>query len=87
MGLETKETEMPEDHAFLKFILPPKLFAAIESATREWAIVCPCGETQDLWDAGGVRFKGAGEPKQMMRCKACGKLTAHTVMKKTPKEA
>lgn len=74
---------MPAEHKFLRFILPAKAFATIEAGTRKWMIICPCGQEQDLWDAGGVRFMGAGKPKQMLRCQACGKITWHTVLKKT----
>ena len=78
---------MASEHKFLKFILPAKAFAAVEAGTRQWLIACPCGSEQDLWDAGGVRFKGAGRPKQMMRCQTCGKVTAHTVRKKNGEES
>ena len=77
---------MPAEHKFLKFILPAGAFAAVEAGTREWLIECRCGHRQDYWDAGGVRYKATGEPRQFRTCVKCGKTTWHKVRKKTDAE-
>ena len=53
--------EIHAQHRFLKKILPAKAFAAIKRGTQNWMTVCPCGEQQDFWEVGGVRYKACGE--------------------------
>ena len=77
---------MAAEHKFLKFILPAKAFAAVEAGTRQWLIECPCGHKRDYWEAGGVRFKAVGEPRQWSPCLQCGKWKWHKVRKKTEGE-
>ncbi len=77
---------VPAKHLFLKFILPERMFVAIKSGTRNWLIECPCGYKRDLWDAGGVRYKGFGEPRQLGKCARCGDVTWHKVRRKTDAE-
>ena len=77
---------MAAEHKFLKFILPAKAFAAVEAGTRQWLIECPCGHRRDYWEAGGVRYKAVGEPRQWTICPACGKGKWHKVRKKTEAE-
>lgn len=73
--------------SFLRFLLPAKAFDAVRTGTREWLMACPCGHTQDLWDAGGVRYMAAGEPRRLRSCPECGQATWHTIRKKTANEA
>jgi len=77
---------MPAEHRFLKFILPAKVFAAVREGTKQWLTECPCGHKQDLWDSGNVRYKAAGEPRQLGRCSVCGKITMQKIRKKTEAE-
>lgn len=77
---------MTENHPFLKFILPARAYAAVKAGSKQWLIECPCGHKVDLWDAGGVRYKACGEPKQLMRCRQCGKVTWHITRRKTDLE-
>jgi len=77
---------MPAEHRFLRFILPARAFAAVKAGTKLWLTECPCGHKRDVWDAGGVRYKAAGEPRQLARCPACGKATMHKIRKKTEEE-
>ena len=77
---------MPAKHRFLKFILPAKAFAAVRAGTKEWLAECPCGNKRDLWNAGGVRYKATGEPRQLGHCPACGKSTIQKIRKKTETE-
>ena len=77
---------MAAEHRFLKFILPAKAFAAVREETKEWLVECPCGHKRDVWDSGGVRYKAAGERKQLRFCPLCGKSTMHKIRKKTETE-
>ena len=77
---------MAAKHKFLKFVLTAKTFAAIRAETREWLIECKCGHKRDLWDAGGVRYRAAGEPREYYKCPRCGKRTWHKIRKKTDAE-
>jgi hypothetical protein len=73
----------PSKHRFLKLVLPSKAFAAIKGDTKKWLMECSCGYKQDYWDAGGVRYKAAGEPRRLGYCPACGKNTMQKIRKKT----
>ena len=77
---------MPAEHRFLKFILPARAFTAVEKGTRQWLIECKCGYKRDFWDAGGVRYKACGEPRQYVKCPQCGKSTWHKIRRKTQEE-
>ena len=77
---------MPAEHRFLRFILPAKAFAAVREGTKLWLAECPCGHKHDIWDAGGIRYKAAGEPRKLAHCPACGKATMHKIRKKTEEE-
>ena len=77
---------MPAKHRLLKFILPAKAFAAVKAGSREWLAECPCGHNRNVWDAGGVRYKAAGKPRQLAYCPACGKRTMHKIRKMTESE-
>lgn len=48
----------------------------MERESREWKMVCPCGRAISVWDAGGIRWKAAGNPVRLARCPRCG-LTWH----------
>jgi hypothetical protein len=74
------------EHRLLKFILPARAFEAVRVGTKLWLLECSCGHKQDYWDAGGVRYKAAGQPKRLTRCPACGRLGMHRVRKKTEAE-
>jgi hypothetical protein len=74
------------EHRFLKAIVPQRAFEAMRQGTRQWLIECKCGSKVDYWDAGGVRYKAAGEPRQLTPCAACGTVTWQKVRRKTPEE-
>jgi DNA-directed RNA polymerase subunit RPC12/RpoP len=76
----------PAKHSFLAFILPARAFAAVKAGTKQWLIECPCGHKQDYWDAGGVRYKGAGEPRRLGYCPSCGRNRMRKVRRKTESE-
>ncbi len=77
---------MPASHRFLRWILPAKAFAAVREGTKRWLLECPCGFRRDLWDAGGVRYMAAGEPRRLAWCPGCRKATWHRLRKKTETE-
>ncbi len=79
-------SQAPAEHRFLRFILPERAFEAVKAGTKQWLMACPCGHKRDVWDAGGVRYKAVGEPRQYNHCPACGKGTWHKVRKKTQEE-
>lgn len=70
----------------LRRVLPRRAFEAVRAGTKQWLMACPCGHRRDLWDTGGIRFLAAGEPRRLVRCPACGRLTAHVVRRKTAAE-
>lgn len=73
----------PAEHRFLRFVLPAKAFAAVKAGTKEWETACPCGHTQDYWDAGGVRAWASGTPTRLAFCPVCKKNTLQQVRLKT----
>lgn len=56
--------------------LPKSWRESMERESRAWKMVCPCGRTISIWDAGGIRWKAAGNPVRLARCPQCG-LTWH----------
>jgi len=81
-----ERTRMSGIQRFLKWLLPARWFEAIRTGTKLWVAECPCGHVRDYWEAGGIRYKAAGEPRQIAKCPACGKMTWHRVRKKTEQE-
>ena len=77
---------MPAEHRFLQFVLPVEAFAAVRAGTKEWLAECPCGNKQDLWDAGGVRYLAAGQPRRLGYCPACGRRRMQKIRRKTEPE-
>jgi hypothetical protein len=60
-------------------VLPAAWAKSMETESREWMCTCPCGHSRSVWDLGGIRWKAAGNPRQLMKCPACGKLTWHVI--------
>lgn len=74
------------EHRFLRFILPAGVFDAVKADSKRWLAECQCGHKQDYWDAGGVRYKGAGEPRRLCYCPVCQKGTMQKIRRKTASE-
>lgn len=70
----------------LERILPERAFAAIEAGTRQWVAECKCGAIQDFWETGGIRYKAVGEPRSLMSCPSCRKLSMQKIRKRRPGE-
>ena len=77
---------MAAEHWFLKKLLPEHWFEAVKSGTKQWLMECPCGFKRDFWDAGGVRYKAFGEPRQYLSCPQCKQGKWHKIRKKTETE-
>ena len=55
--------------------IAPQFAARAEAESREWMVQCPkCGNEKSLWDAGGLRYKGAGTVRRLGKCSRCGQL-------------
>lgn len=68
---------------FFKAILPKKWGEAMEAESRAWMMQCPsCKREISVWDAGGIRYKGAGSPRGLGYCSQCGKYTWIRIYKK-----
>ena len=53
-------------------LTPPSL-EEVEAETRKWTIRCTsCGRSQNLWDAGGTRYKALRDRTVLGRCAGCG---------------
>lgn len=69
-----------------KTVLPNSWAESMEKESREWLIRCAeCGFEKSVWDAGGIRWKAAGNPKNKALCAKCGKLNWHSIYRKTEK--
>ncbi|NIP38752.1 MAG: DUF3784 domain-containing protein [Candidatus Dadabacteria bacterium] len=83
-----KESPSDARHHFLHWLLPERIFRALEKGSRKWLQECRhCGYKQDYWEAGNVRYKAIGEPTQLQYCENCKKFRMHKIRKKTILEA
>lgn len=57
----------------------PDLAAAIERESRQWIMQCPQGHEQSVWDAGGIRYRAAGNPQRVAWCPKCKRLAWHRI--------
>lgn len=64
-------------------LVRPGTARAMEEESRRWMMRCPCGAEISVWDAGGLRYKAAGSPKQRRTCATCGERTWHTLTKRS----
>lgn len=63
-------------------ILPRSAARAAEEESKRWMLKCPCGHQRSIWDAGGIRWKAAGNPHRLMRCPKCGQRTVQRLEKR-----
>ena len=58
---------------FFAWILPASLFAAMESESKKWTLICKtCGYKKSVWDLGGIRYKASSIGKRLYRtCPVC----------------
>jgi hypothetical protein len=68
---------------FLLSILPKSWAADMEARSRSWFMRCKeCGFEQSVWEAGGIRWKAAGNPVRYLFCQQCGHNTWQTTYRK-----
>jgi len=77
---------MAAEHKFLRWLLPASWFEAIKRGTKDWLAECPDGHVWDYWDGGGVRHKGAGEPRKYLPCRECRRTRWQKIRRKTAQE-
>lgn len=71
-------------HRLLRF-LPGHVAADMERESRAWKLICPkCGHVTSYWEIGGVRWKAAGNPRNLLRCGGCGQRTWHRAEYRPP---
>jgi hypothetical protein len=63
-------------------LLPKKWTESMEAESRAWIVHCPCGFERSMWEAGGIRWKAAGKPRQYFSCPRCRKSSWHFIYKK-----
>jgi hypothetical protein len=52
----------------------------MEAESRQWLVRCQtCGNTTNVWEMGGVRYKAAGQSRALMYCKPCGRKRCHLI--------
>ncbi len=50
-------------------------------------MICPdCGQETSIWDAGGIRYLAAGNPRRLRQCEKCGSKWHKVVKKDVPVE-
>ena len=63
-----------------RFFTSAGTFAAMEAESRAWRAKCPnCGFIRSIWELGGIRYKAAGRPRQLMSCPRCGARGWHSI--------
>ncbi len=68
---------------FLKKILPDSWAESMERESSEWFICCSeCDFEKSVWEAGGIRWKAAGETKTKANCANCEQNTWHKIYRK-----
>ncbi len=73
-----KKAMMSRTQRFITTILPRRA-ESIEAESRNWKATCQCGNTKSIWEMGGVRWKGAGEPRRKVFCTECQKVAWHRI--------
>lgn len=62
-------------------LLPFSWAQSMEAESREWKVRCNCGHQRSIWELGGIRWKATGNPRSLMKCRACGKTGWHKVVR------
>ena len=66
-------------------IVPRHLAMAMEKESWLWMLVCPeCGCETSIWDAGGIRYWAADNPRRRFVCPKCGPRWHQVVKKDAP---
>ena len=58
----------------------PTRRADMEAESRQWLTRClTCGHISNVWEMGGVRYKAAGQSRNLLFCKPCGRKRCHLI--------
>ena len=80
----TEHHQMNALQNFLKAILPRAWGESMERESRSWFIRCEeCGYELSVWEAGGVRWKAAGNPRKLGKCPTCERPRMFKIYKKS----
>lgn len=60
---------------FLTSVLPKSWADNMRRESEQWKMCCPCGNQRSVWEAGGIRWGGSGNPKRLLKCPACQQMT------------
>jgi hypothetical protein len=74
--------EMGSAQRFFKRPPPRAWGEELVAETRSWMVPCTCGCERPVWDLGGVRWKTAGNPRQLILGPSCRQRTWHTIYRK-----
>lgn len=65
----------------VKFFAPQSAFQKMEAESKLHRFTCPCGRESSIWDIGGIRYKATGNPKTLIKCPHCGKVSKQPIYK------
>ena len=68
---------MQEPHSTIQRLffrwLPRAWAEDMRAESLRWRYVCGgCGHARTVWEMGGIRWKGQGNPRTRLTCPACG---------------
>jgi hypothetical protein len=70
--------------SFLKAIFPKRWGENMEAESRAWMMRCGnCGHDRSVWEMGGIRWRAGGNPRRMLACPKCGRMSWHTVTRRS----
>lgn len=76
-------SEMSRLQRFFTRIVPREWAEQMEAESRRWTLRCPnCGFERSVWAMGGIRWRAAGNSRNMLRCPNCGQRAWHTLYEK-----
>jgi len=59
--------------------LAPRTARRAEAESRRWRLVCPAGHKLDLWEQGGIRYRGNWLKPAPRHCPRCGRVRAMAI--------
>lgn len=60
-------------------VVSPQTAASMEEHSRAWRMKCPDGHGRSTWEAGGIRWKAAGNQKSLTHRPDCKRWRWHSV--------
>jgi hypothetical protein len=65
----------------VKFFSTTSKFEKIMEESKRYKFDCKCGNTSNIWEIGGVRYKAVGKPTTLVKCPYCGKIAMRKIYK------